>query len=102
MITKYIAFFLMIIVSSACANSNLPNNYFECEHKYDEKRSFLVKSLENDVEYKQAANCGILERGGSCPIVIVVTTIDQGTVYLSYEERVNYNCEYIENNNETK
>lgn len=104
-VTKSITVLTIGIIISACAtaNNDLPETYFDCQHKHDDRRSFIVQSPVYDIKHTQANNCPeIIKQDGECPVVIEIQTLRQDTIYLSGNEMSNYNCKYNENKNETK
>ena len=103
MIKKFfIISFSILITSCAVAQPDLPDTYFICEHKYDNKRDFMFESPLTDVTTTQSQECGILEIDGKCPIVIQVNTITRDTVTLSENEIENYTCSQQGIENETQ
>lgn len=93
----------LVISACAIANNDLPETYFDCQHKYDDERAFIVESPVHDIKHTRADNCPeIIKQHDQCPIVISIDTLRQNIVYLSEDEMGNYNCKYKENNNETK
>lgn len=92
----------IIVSSCATAYNGLPETFFDCQHKYDDKRSFIVESPVHDIKHIQANNCSDIIKQNACPIIIKIESLQQNTIYLTENEMNNYNCIYKENKNENK